>query len=196
MTSTALARVVELNEGAKAIRRHSFEVSLRALGATAKNLRAGSELRGFVEVSAQMQSWSRSLSSAVDRVTLISTEQVRLVSDIVRRTRMLEIMELAAQNEASRGALAGSAERLREELKGARSRLKRLRDTLTDGLETLEQLGMMASALSRAALIEAASGNAEQRAELSLVSREFAQRADLVSDTIREIMRHNRGAML
>lgn len=195
MTSTALARVVELNEGAKAIRRHSFEVSLRALGATAKSLRAGSELRGFVEVSAQMQSWSRSLSRAVDHVTQLSTQQVRLVSDIVRRTRMLQILELSARGDKGQAALGEPLARLTAEVQDARARLKRLRDTLTDGLETLEQLGMMASALSRAALIEAASGNAEQRDELSLVSREFAQRADLVSDTIRQLMSHNRGAL-
>jgi hypothetical protein len=62
---TALGHVVELNEGAKESAWHSRELSLQALGATAQSLRAGTNLRGFVEVSALMQSWCSRLGKAV-----------------------------------------------------------------------------------------------------------------------------------
>jgi hypothetical protein len=193
--TTALARVVELNEGAKEIRRHSFELSLRALGATAKSMRAGDTLRGFVEVSSQMQTWCRSLATAVDRVTVLSTQQVRLVSDIVRRARLQECLRLARQGRTPAPGLDLAADICAKELTKARAQLGLLRDALTDGIETLEQLGMMASALSRAALIEASGGSVEQRGELTVISREFSERAEQVSETVRQIISHNRGAL-
>jgi uncharacterized phage infection (PIP) family protein YhgE len=193
MIETALGRVVELNEGAKEIRWHSYELSLRALGATAQSLRAGGNLRGFVEVSSQMQSWCRQLAKAVGEVTALSTRQVRLVSDITRRSRLHGFLERAGKGPKPSAELHAASERLNQELVTARKDLKRLRDTLTDGIDGLRLLGLMASALSRAALIEASSAGAEQRGELTLISKEFAERAEQVSDTVRRILTHSRG---
>ena len=106
MAVTALARVVELNEQAKVLRRYAFEVSLSALGATVRSSRSGSEQRGFNEVAGQMRSWSRALEGAVLHINGLSARRVHIVSDLARTTRLSGLLAKASAGEADSAPIA------------------------------------------------------------------------------------------
>lgn len=188
MATTALEHVVELNEGAKAIRKYAFEVSLSALGAIVRSTRAGTNLRGFNEVASQMRDWSRDLELAVQQVTVLTAQRVSLVSNFVRRSRLVALLDKAGETPSAGGALSDCERRTREEIAGLRAELKRVGRTLEDAFEGIAQLGLMASVLSRAALIEAASGTESQRRELTIASQEFASYAESVNGAISQIL--------
>jgi hypothetical protein len=179
---TALARVVALNEGAKAIRRSAFEVNLRALGAIVQSRRAGASLRGFAEVSTQMQRWSETLASASARLAKGCTTRVRAVSDDARRSRQRALLCSALEG-ASTGLDAPSMPEVAPP-RDLRSSAREVRLAVSE----LHALGLMASVLARAALIEACEGDAAQRRDLSAISREFAAHADEVNAVVRALV--------
>jgi hypothetical protein len=193
---TALGHVVELNEGAKEIAWHSRELSLRALGATAQSLRAGTNLRGFVEVSGLMQSWCTTLGRAVATLAEQSRRQVHLVSDITRRARLHDKLARAADGPKASPELARAVSEAEGELRQKRHELRRVRDALLEVVDDLRQLGLTASVLSRAALIEAAGAEASLRTELTYIAQEFARGAEKVSEIVRQIRSHVRGVDL
>lgn len=183
-----LATVVELNEGTKRVLWVSHQVSLRALDAVVRSTRAGAALRGFVEVSSQMRGWSRELHAAVQLVSNLSARQVCNVSALLREERRLNLLELASAGKQYGTALLEASRRARALKASLEQNIARTRDETTRGLEELQQLGLMASVLSRAALIEATSGNAEERSDLSEVAREFATRAEEVTTIVQQML--------
>lgn len=180
---TALARVVALNEGAKAIRRSAFEVNLRALGAIVQSRRAGTALRGFAEVSTQMQRWSESLASAALRLAEGCTARVRVVSDDARRRRQRALLLRALEGASAR--FEGEGPRPDD---APAMDLRRSAREVRVAVAELHELGLMASVLARAALIEACEGDAAQRRDLSEISREFATHADEVNAVVRALV--------
>lgn len=176
-----LAVVVALNESAKQLRRYAFEVGLSALGAIVRSSRSGAHLRGFKEVASQMRGWSAELAGGVRLLNASCAESVQLESELLRRTRLLKLLELAALGEDARRVTAPSRERERLAVCGVRDRLARSNAELSEQLEQLSQLGLMASVLARAALIEASSGDDHERRELSIASQAFATYADHVN---------------
>ncbi|MFO0628240.1 MAG: hypothetical protein U0325_21890 [Polyangiales bacterium] len=180
---TALAQVVALNEGAKAIRRSAFEVNLRALGAIVQSRRAGASLRGFSEVSTQMQRWSESLEAAAARLTKGCTARVRVVSDDARRGRQQALLRRAlasSARSAEAAALPGED--------AAPAALRRSSREVRVAVSALQELGLMATVLARAALVEACEGNEQQRRDLSEISREFAAHAEDVNAVVRVLV--------
>ncbi len=177
-----LAMVVALSESTKQLRRYAFEVGLSALGAIVRSSRAGDQLRGFKEVASQMRGWSAELANLVEALNVRCAQSVRLESDLLRRTRLLTLFEQAAGGSHARQLMAAAHERESCALRGAREQLARSNSGLLELLEQLVQLGMMASVLARAALIEAGSGGEHERNELSIASREFASYAERVND--------------
>ncbi len=192
--ATALEHVVQVNEGAKAIRKYAFEVSLSALGAIVRSTRSGTHLRGFNEVAMQMRDWSRSLEGAVLQVTVLSAERVQRVSDLARRARMAALLEQACRETSARPLLAEAIRVEQFEIANQRRKLETAGGALGIALDTIAQLGLMASVLSRAALIEAASGTDAQRRELTIASQEFAGYAERVNEAIAEIRARHRSA--
>jgi hypothetical protein len=185
---TKLYRVVELNEGAKSVLWESQQVSLQALDAVIRSTRAGTALRGFVEVSSQMRQWSRELHSAVEHVSGLSAAQVDAVSALLRQERMLGLLTGAALEAPETSAIVAARDRARDRAEQTQSTLARLRRETTAALEDLQQLGLMASVLARAALIEAASGNDVEREELSIVAHAFATRSEQVLTVMRRML--------
>jgi len=189
MTShTMLATVVELNEGTKRILWVSHQVSLRALDAVVRSTRAGPALRGFVAVSSQMRDWSRELHAAVRQVSELSAAQICNVSALLREDRRLGLLELATPSQQHGASLLRARQHARMLKTSLESDISRISRDTTRGLEELQQLGLMASVLSRAALIEATSGNADERSDLSEVAREFAKHADEVTSVVQDLL--------
>lgn len=187
-----LARVVELNEGTKRILWVSHQVSLRALDAVVRSTRAGAALRGFVAVSSQMREWSRELHAAVRQVSGLSAAQVCNVSALLREERRLSLLELATPSKQHGGTLLQATQRARALKASLELNIVRTSSDTTRSLEELQQLGLMASVLSRAALIEATSGNAEERSDLSEVAREFATHAEEVTTIVQDMLSQHR----
>lgn len=183
-----LATVVELNEGTKRILWVSHQVSLRALDAVVRSTRAGPALRGFVEVSSQMRDWSRELHAAVRHVSGLSAAQISNVSAVLREERRLALLELATPSKQYGASLLQATQRARELRASLEINVARVTRDTARGLEELQQLGLMASVLSRAALIEATSGNAEERSDLSEVAREFATHAEEVVSIVQDML--------
>jgi hypothetical protein len=192
--TTELGLVAEINEGAKAILGFSHQVNLRALDAIVRSIQAGSELHGFSEVSSQMREWSRQLHQAVEVVSGLSAKQIQLVSRLLRQRRMAGLMAHAARGAAARSSVALAVARAQTELEAHESELRNVRRSVTRALEDLQQLGLMASVLACAALIEAAGGNAEQRRDLSDVSKGFSEQSEQVNQAIRSMLASSRKA--
>jgi hypothetical protein len=187
-----LAAVVELNEAAKTILNASHQVNLRALDAMVRGLRAGDALRGFAEVSSQMRHWSAELAAAIRQVTELSGQQVQLVSASVRQRRLFELLTAAAQDASARLVLGESLARWQAEFEHSQRELQQFKRKLRVVLEEIEQLGLMACVLARAAAIEATSGTPEQRTELGIVSNQFAEHSERVAEKIRELLSNER----
>jgi methyl-accepting chemotaxis protein len=187
-----LAAVVEVNEAAKTILNASHQVNLRALDAMVRGFRAGDALRGFAEVSSQMRQWSAELDAAIRQVTELSGRQVQLVSASMRQRRMFELLTAAAQDASARPVLAEALSRWRAEFERSQSELQQFKRKLKAVLEEMEQLGLMACVLARAAAIEATSGTPEQRTELGIVSKEFAEHSERVAQNIHELLSNER----
>ncbi|HEY6880358.1 MAG TPA: hypothetical protein VI299_20180 [Polyangiales bacterium] len=186
-----LLHVVELNETAKQLRRYAFEVGLSALGATVRSSRAAGQLRGFQEVATQMRAWSSELALAAQALYASCAENVRLESELVRRTRLLALIDRTSAQGAE-AAIAACAAREHQGLQTLRHQQARASAKVAVTLEQIVQLGLMASVLSRAALIEAASGQERERHELSIASQEFAAYADRVNDVVADACRQSK----
>ena len=189
-----LSHVIELNEGAKTILDDTHQVNLRALDAIVRSHHGGNELRGFAEVSSQMRHWSLELHGAVRNICELSAQQVRGVSAFVHQRRMFGLLSAAARGARVCVALNQASARMSDDVERAGSDVQRLKRRLASALEDLEQLGLMASVLARAAAIEASSGNEAQRDALSAVSREFAERSESVTEKIRAMVKLEREA--
>lgn len=187
MADASLAGVVQLNECAKTIRRYAFEVSLSALGAIVLSSRIGNELRGFNEVALQMRNWSRDLEAAVRSVTTLTALRVRQVSDELKQTRLQGLLRKAARGADTERYLMAGLRSQQVAMAEVHAELVRGSGAIADAIDEIAQLGLMASVLSRAALIEAAGGNGNQRRELTLVSEEFARYAERVNEAISSV---------
>ncbi|MET0386410.1 MAG: hypothetical protein ABW321_10650 [Polyangiales bacterium] len=188
---THLLKVVELNEGTKQILDESHQVSLRALDAVVKSTRASAKLRGFVAVSSQMSHWSRELHVSVTRVSDLSASQVADVSGLLRQARLVKLLDAAAAGSPAKAPIHGARDRAQQQTLALQERLVRLHRETTLALEDLQQLGLMASVLARAALIEATCGDERERRELTEVAREFADRSEQVNTVARRMLTHH-----
>lgn len=175
-----LTVVVALNEAAKDMREHSFQVRIRALDALVRSAKQQSSgLAGFREVSHQMRRWSDDLGSQLESLQKLCGESVVRESQFRTMLRKRRLMERAAQL-APAGALEHclSSTSLRD-AKLRSTRLAELHRTIVE-LEALTQLGLMAIVLSHTAMIEAAGAGNRERAVLSQVAREFGEHANSV----------------
>lgn len=188
---TPLERVVAVHEGAKAILIDSHQVNLRALDATVRSLRGGVQLRGFAEVSAQMRQWSQELHAAVKQVTAASADQVNVVSAFEKRMRMLHLLSSAASGPEAARLLAQGLDRARAEGAESEAALHKLQRRVRGLLEDLQQLGLMACVLSTSALIEAATGG-DDAEDLTIVSKDFSERSQKVTENIRRMLASDR----
>jgi len=191
---TELGRVVAVHEGAKAVLSDSHHVNLRALDAMVRSLRAGAELRGFAEVSEQMRQWSRELHAAVQQVTSFSADQVGMVSASEKRRRLVKLLSETCREPSANRLLAPALERAQQESETADAALRQLRRRVRATLEDLQQLGLMAMVLSSAALIEAAAGGGRRAVDLTIVSKDFAERSEKVTENIRRMLLSDRQA--
>jgi methyl-accepting chemotaxis protein len=186
-----LARVVAVHEGAKAILNDSHHINLRALDATVRSIRGGAQLRGFAEVSAQMRQWSQELHAAVTQVTKLSAEQVNVVSAFEKRVRMIHLLSAACNEPAAARLLSGRLDQARAEGRQIELSLREVGRKVRTLLEDLQQLGLMACVLSTSALIEAATAGTESK-DLTIVSRDFADRSQKVTENIRVMLASDR----
>lgn len=186
-------RVTSLNEAAKELISRSFRVDLLALDAMVQSKRGGGSLRGFDEVSSQMRSWSRDLHRELEELRHLSREVVVNVSTASKEDHLLRLLARAA---ASTGdELATKAVALRETGQTERGQQLNVRwRRVLSSLGDLDQLGMMAVVLSRSAMIEASSGNPEQRAQLNDVSQEFYRNSEAVVAVLKALLKVMRQA--
>jgi RNase adaptor protein for sRNA GlmZ degradation len=191
---TELGRVIAVHEGAKAILDDSHHVNLRALDAMVRSMRAGAELRGFAEVSTQMRQWSRELHGAVQQVTAFSADQVQMVSTFEKQRRSVKLLQAACSTPEAKRLLSPALTRAQADADAVILSLRQLRRKVRSALEDLQQLGLMACVLSSAALIEAAAGDAARSADLTIVSKEFAERSEKVTENIRRMLSSDRQA--
>lgn len=182
------ARVTRVNEGTKALVAASLRVNLLALDAMVQGRRAGGSLRGFDEVSSQMRRWSLELVGALEAVRALNSGVLSLVSLVEKEERALSLLAGAAHCHPGPSISAAMERQLTLRDVGT-ERLRRARRHLVDALDDLNQLGLMASVLSRAAMIEAASGDSDQRRQLGAVSQEFHHNAEEVMRLLKELLR-------
>jgi hypothetical protein len=117
------------------------------------------------------------------------------VSALLRGERLVTLLGEASLQAADDSAIAQARERARKRALEPQAQLRSLGRQTSNALEDLQQLGLMASVLSNAALIEATAGNASERSELSIVAREFADRSEQVTTVIRGMLaRHTKSA--
>jgi methyl-accepting chemotaxis protein len=192
-SETQLEHVVAVHEGAKAILSDSHHVNLRALDATVRSLRGGTQLRGFAEVSAQMRQWSQELHAAVKQVTKLSAEQVNVVSAFEKHKRMLHLLSLGGREPAGARLLAQGLDEAAARGREIELALHKLQRQVRGLLEELQQLGLMACVLSTSALIEAATAGDESK-NLTIVSRDFSERSQKVTENIRHMLASERKA--
>jgi hypothetical protein len=138
-----------------------------------------------------MRAWTRDLHARLQLLGGQCYEVVARTSLYSKESHALQLLEAAARQsdnagmrraaQANAAALGALHERLDADWRQVRARL-------TD----LDQLGTMAVVLSRSAMIEAATGTAEQRAQLGHVSQEFYQHSQRAVQTIKNIVRQVR----
>jgi hypothetical protein len=188
LATARFAHVARLNEGRKTLTATSLRVNLLALDAMVQSRRAGGSLRGFDEVSSQMRTWTLELVGGLEELGRLNRDVLVLLSLVQKEQRSLDLLEAAAARGTS-AAMEAALERQRAAQEARSEELRRAWRKLVNGLEDLDLLGMMASVLSRAAMIEAASGNADQRQQLGAVSEEFHHNADEVMRLLKELLR-------
>lgn len=176
-------RVIALNEASKALVARSFQVSLIALGAIVQSRRAGNQLRGFDEVSSQMRQWSRDLHAELEKLGVLSQAYLERTSLRVKQARLLGLLEAAARQSGSPSA-ARALERRQADQDRLDVTLRAAGRAVANLLGDIGQLGLMAVVLSRAAMIEAASGDEEQRLQLGQISREFYDNSQAVQEVL------------
>ncbi len=185
-------QVVRLNEAAKQLMARSTRVDLLALDAMVQSKRGGGSLRGFDEVSSQMRLWSRELLQQLGELGVLSASLLRQTSLRSKQMRKLDLLSLAVK-ESNNEALRSAHERLQREHEALCSALQADARRTQNLLSDIDQLGMMAIVLSRSAMIEAASGDEQQREQLSKVSVEFYQHSESVLQIIKSALTSTRG---
>jgi hypothetical protein len=192
--ASELEQIVDLSERAKSIRGFAFEVSLSALGAIVRCSVAGeNRLPGFNAVAVQMRHWSRDLEAAVQQLNASIAARVLLITELVRSSRQQALLRAAQERTGNALLISDACRRVAEHHAGLEVQLRGADSDAGEVLAAIEQLGMMASVLSRAALIEAASGASGQRDALTVASKQFATYADAVNDAILALVRIHRG---
>lgn len=192
MDCHGFTRIVALNEAAKGLLALSQDVRLLAINAVPQSRRGGDALRGFGAVAAQMGEWTRELHARLQSLDARCAAVVARTSLYSREARVLRLLEATArmseypamQDTVRRSAAAQAS--LRASLEGDWQQIR-------SGLADLDQLGTLAVVLSRSAMIEAATGNAEQRALLGQVSQDFSRLTQLAVQTVKRIIRQVRG---
>lgn len=173
-----------LNEAAKELLARSAQVNLLALDAMVQSKRGGSNLRGFDEVSWQMRMWSRELHEQLGELGALGASVLARTSLRSKHSRQLQLLTQATVA-SENVSLSAACERCRSEHEALDTALavdlRKIRNVLSD----IDQLGMMAIVLSRSAMIEAVSGDEQQRDQLYKVSREFYQNSEAVLETLK-----------
>jgi hypothetical protein len=182
-----LGLIVEFNEASKIMEAQAFEVRLHALDALVRSAKDRSlTLAGFREVSSQMRSWGDDLTAIVEKLRKACADAVLaqcVLQNLRRRRRLVRAarcQEADARLETREATTSGER----------RARLLVLRSTLDD----LRQLGLMAAALSRTAMIEATAASGDDRTVLMLAAREFGTQATNVLERGRALERSAREA--
>jgi hypothetical protein len=186
--AAGLTRVMALNETAKELIQRSRLVSLLALDALVQTKRAGHGLRGFGEVSSQIRSWSRDLHGELVRLGAASNEAVQQISRICKEAHFLRLLQQAALQSSQPSVRDAASARTAEQDERLLA-LERSWHSIQSILDDLAQLGLMAVALSRSAMIEAAGSPPEQRAQLSHVSQEFYCNSEAVVTALKAIIK-------
>lgn len=190
-SETPLAHVVTVHETTKAILSDSHHVNLRALDATVRSLRGGTQLRAFAEVSAQMRQWSQELHTKVVQFTKLTAEQVNVFSAFEKHQRTVHFLTLASRDPHAARLLAQGLAQANAQGHEIEQTLLKLQRRVRGLLEELEQLGLMACVLSTSALIEAATSGDSAR-ELTIVSQDFSERSQQVTESIRRMLASDR----
>lgn len=183
----ALNILVEFNEASKEMESKAFEVRLRALDALVRSAKDRTlTLAGFREVSSQMRAWGDDLTAIVARLRKACAASVVVECGLhgIRRRRALA---RAARCEGAEHRLSLREGPLVADRKAQRAALRAT-------LEDLRQLGLMALALSRTAMIEATAASGEDRTVLMLAAREFGEQAGEVLERGRGLERTAREA--
>jgi hypothetical protein len=180
-------RVAKLNEATKELITRSLQVNLLALDAMVQSKRGGSRLRGFDEVSSQMRGWSKELHEKLEQLRELSRAIVVQVSIGTKEARLVSALQRTAV--LARTAIEPTLHRhFAEQAVRERELLQRWHEVL-DLLFDIDRLGMMAIVLSRSAMIEASSGDVEQRAQLGQVSREFYAHSENVVTVLKGLIK-------
>jgi hypothetical protein len=106
-----------------------------------------------------------------------------------RMTRLLERAAVMSQYAAARAVYEQHAHEQQERERDLDSKWRAVRVVLSD----LNMLGLMAVVLSRSAMIEASSGSAELREQLTHVSREFYDNSEAVVGVIKALTKSVNG---
>ena len=182
----AFEKVIALNEGSKELLARSASVNLLALDAMVQSKHAGGNLRGFDEVSSQMRSWSQELHQQLLGLSQACQELVVAASYASRDARVLRALELSRVGKHGE-RLDQALEQQQQRVAARRTHIRQLQRRAADVIADLNQLGMMAVVLSRAAMIEAASGTDEQRVKLGEVSQEFYRHSEAVGERLAKL---------
>lgn len=183
--------VVALNQGARDLLSLSYRVNLLAIDAMLQSKRGGGDLKGFDEVSSQMRSWTRDLHDRLEELNVKCQAVVARTSLYCRRREVLRLLE-AAVAQSGNADLQRALGQLREGLKDIGAELDSDWRIVRGRLADLDQQGTMAVVLSRSAMIEAATGGAEQRAQLGQVSKAFYEHSQSAVQTLKSLLRQFR----
>jgi len=185
--ASELRELVAINEAAKELCTRSFQVKLLALNAMITSMQDGVVLPAFTEVASRMRTWATELQATTDRLVACTSDGVGWVSAKVERDRIGRILTDAARMCARPRALDGARERLVDRVAALQGSLERSRHAIHGCLHELAQSGLMATVLSRSALIEATRAPASIAAALSQVARDFADAGHRVLAIITEL---------
>ncbi len=187
-----LQDLIAVNEVAKGLDDQASQIGLLAINAMLTCANRGEELPAFTRVAAGMTSWANDLQASTRTLVATANEGVTCVSTIAERARVARILRAAvaaaAHGAATRTARDG-ADRVEQVVARSYEDLAQCRRALDTTLADLARSGLMATVLSRSALMEAARAPADRREALTLVARDFAdvgQRVRDVLDRLRE----------
>ena len=174
---SGLLRVVGINERIKGIAATAFQVNMMALNAILLARRAGRMALGFSVLSNELRDFIRRIEGAMGRLTELTQETVRDVSQqarqaqIQRSLRSAEV-QLARHDHADPSAL-NQVLASRTRLAGlGTERAAALRKSMLSTLDDAWQLGQHGQVLARTARIEATYGG-EFAGALTQVALDF-----------------------
>lgn len=174
---SGLVRVMGINERIKGIAATAFQVNIMALNAILLARRAGRMALGFSVLSNELRDFIRRIDGAMARLSELTQETVRDVSQQARqgqiqRSLMSAQIQLARHDRASAGALPQVlASRTRLAGLGT-ERAATLKKSMLSTLEDAWHLGQHGQVLARTARIEATYGG-EFAGALTQVALDF-----------------------